>query len=74
MGIAAKFIVDNQFFFSRNMFFGVNVNVMFIDVSGEQNQLRYNDTAEGTAGPLNTIDSKINSLQVQTGIYTGIAF
>lgn len=73
-GMAIICDIDCRYRFTQLFFAGVKVNFMMISASGRQKQIRYKDTGEGPAGPIGTIDTKINSLQMEAGIFIGLSY
>jgi hypothetical protein len=73
-GMAVLCDADFRYKFTPLFFAGVNANIMLIDASGTQKQIRYRDTPEGSAGPMGSIEMKINSLQFEAGVYIGMSY
>jgi hypothetical protein len=73
-GMAAKCTFNGHYRFAGIFFAGWNADFMYIGAEGKQTQMLYNDTGEGPAGPLGSIDMKIGSLRFAAGIFFGATF
>ena len=71
-GMTLKGSFDGQYDLTRLFSIGWNAEIMAVSAKGKQDQILYNDTPEGSAGPVGSIDMKITGLQFSAGIYLGI--
>ncbi|MBN2136005.1 MAG: hypothetical protein JW737_09760 [Acidobacteria bacterium] len=73
-GWAIKSKLSVFFHFSSNVYAGISGDFLYLDAAGNQSQYRYNDTIEGPAGSLGTIDVKLNTFRLSGGVYIGLSF
>jgi hypothetical protein len=73
-GWALQAKLDISLRFTPNFFAGLSGDLFYLDGSGTQSQYRYNDTSEGPAGSLGTIDMKLTCFRFAGGIHAGWTF
>jgi len=73
-GLGTRCSLWCRFNFTSWLYAGVNARFLYLHAEGKQVQFQYNDTSEGPAGPLGSVDEKIDSLQFSAGAHVGVSF